>query len=80
MTTIQSRSWHLEWVRSLWAALEPHSTGTYVNFMSDEPDAALVTAYGPDKHARLVSLKDRYDPTNFFRFNQNFAPSGSMSS
>jgi FAD/FMN-containing dehydrogenase len=32
--------------------------------------------YTPEKYARLVALKDRYDPQNLFRINQNIAPSG----
>jgi FAD/FMN-containing dehydrogenase len=32
------------------------------------------SAYG-DKYERLVALKDRYDPTNLFKLNQNIAPS-----
>ncbi len=27
-------------------------------------------------HARLVKIKDRYDPTNLFRLNHNIRPSG----
>ena len=33
-------------------------------------------AYGDEKYARLVELKNRYDPTNRFRFNQNIAANG----
>lgn len=32
-------------------------------------------AYGEDKHRRLVLLKRRYDPDNFFRRNHNIPPS-----
>jgi FAD/FMN-containing dehydrogenase len=32
--------------------------------------------YGEDIYRRLVRLKDRYDPDNFFRMNQNITPSG----
>jgi FAD/FMN-containing dehydrogenase len=32
-------------------------------------------AFGADKYARLVTLKDRYDPDNLFRLNQNILPS-----
>jgi FAD/FMN-containing dehydrogenase len=31
-------------------------------------------AYGPDTYHRLATIKERYDPTNFFRVNQNIRP------
>jgi FAD/FMN-containing dehydrogenase len=33
------------------------------------------TTYGDERYARLVALKDRYDPTNAFHLNQNIKPS-----
>ncbi len=59
-------------------ATREHQTGeTYVNFM--ELDAAgeerVRAAYAPEDWERLVALKDRLDPDNFFRFNRNIAPS-----
>jgi len=49
------------------------STGrAYVNYLGD-PDAARA-AYGEDTYARLVALKNAYDPTNVFRLNQNIEP------
>ncbi len=52
----------------------PHSTGVYVNFLSDEGASGVKAAYG-QRLERLVALKDRYDPTNFFRLNANIPPS-----
>ena len=65
---------HIAWVRQTWEAMQPFSTGGYVNFMSDEPADRLRAVYGPEKYDRLVALKRRYDPENVFRHNQNIAP------
>jgi len=62
------------WVRRGWEALRPHSSGVYVNFLSDEGAAGVRTAYGR-RLDRLVALKDRYDPGNLFRMNANIPPS-----
>ena len=66
---------HRTWVREGWAALQPHSTGVYTNFLSDEGTAGVETAYG-DRLARLTALKDKHDPDNFFRLNANIQPTG----
>ena len=49
------------------------ATGRYVNDVveADTPGAQI---YGPAKYERLVALKRRYDPDNFFRLNQNIKP------
>jgi FAD/FMN-containing dehydrogenase len=57
------------------AAMEPFSSGVYVNVLSDEGAAGVRHAYGDETLARLVALKDRYDPDNVFHLNQNIAPS-----
>jgi hypothetical protein len=67
---------HREWARAVIAGASDASTGrAYVNFLGD-PDEAR-TSYGEATYERLVSLKDRYDPTNVFHLNQNIPPSGS---
>ncbi len=67
---------HRAWVRDGWEALRPHSAGRqYVNFLADEGHSGVRAAYG-DHLARLVALKDRYDPTNVFRLNANIPPTG----
>jgi len=65
---------HIAWVRESCEAMQPFSTGGYMNFMSDEPADRLRAVYGPDKYERLVALKRRYDPDNVFRHNQNILP------
>jgi FAD/FMN-containing dehydrogenase len=65
----------IEWVRGFWEAVRPYSTGrVYVNFLGDEGQDRVRTAYGSAKYERLRALKRKYDPTNFFRTNQNILP------
>jgi FAD/FMN-containing dehydrogenase len=56
----------------------PNSTlladAVYVNYLGDEGEERVRAAYGA-KYERLVALKNKYDPTNFFRMNQNIRPS-----
>jgi FAD/FMN-containing dehydrogenase len=65
---------HIEWVRGLFAALEPHSRGVYVNFTSDDAAERVRQAYTEGQWSRLTALKAKYDPTNFFRMNANIPP------
>jgi hypothetical protein len=63
------------WVRGLWEAMQPFSTGhIYVNYESDVGADRVQAAYGAAKYARLVALKNTYDPTNMFRLNANIEP------
>jgi FAD/FMN-containing dehydrogenase len=65
---------HIGWARDLAAALEPHSSvGAYVNFLGEEGEERVRSAHRENMD-RLVALKNRYDPTNFFRLNQNIRP------
>jgi FAD/FMN-containing dehydrogenase len=68
---------HKTWARNAWEAMRPYSEGVYVNFIHDEPSAHVRVAYGDEKYDRLLALKGKYDPTNFFRLNQNIAPASS---
>jgi hypothetical protein len=45
-----------------------------MNFLGDEGQDRVKASYGADKYDRLVALKNKYDPTNFFRLNQNIKP------
>ena len=67
---------HIGWARELAADLAPHTApGVYLNFTSDQGEERVRSTYGPERYARLVALKDRYDPTNVFHLNQNIKPS-----
>jgi hypothetical protein len=62
-----------KWVRTVAEVLQPFSGGVYVNRLGDEGDDRVRAAYGVN-YDRLVALKNKYDPTNFFRLNQNIKP------
>jgi hypothetical protein len=67
---------HAAWAGELSADLAPHTTtGVYLNFTSDGGEERVRSTYGPEKYARLVALKDEYDPDNLFRLNGNIQPS-----
>ncbi|MHC4176766.1 MAG: FAD-binding oxidoreductase [Planctomycetota bacterium] len=64
----------ISWCRELFQATEPYASGgVYVNFMTQEEEERVQAAYGK-VYLRLVELKDKYDPTNLFRLNQNIRP------
>ena len=66
---------HIAWARDFWAAMQPFSAGgVYVNFLSNEGEDRVRAAYDARTYERLVALKNKYDPTNFFRLNQNIKP------
>ncbi|HMR65206.1 MAG TPA: FAD-binding oxidoreductase [Anaerolineae bacterium] len=65
---------HLAWGRESVAAMQPFaSPGLYSNFISAAGDTSLRDSYRAN-YDRLVALKNKYDPINFFRFNQNIKP------
>jgi len=64
-----------DWGRNYWKAVHPFNLpGSYVNFMMDDEPAGRVAATYGDNFPRLAAVKARYDPTNFFRVNQNIKP------
>jgi hypothetical protein len=65
---------NIAWARNFWEAVAPFSTGVYVNHLdSDDGAARIHAAYGTN-YARLVEIKRKYDPQNFFRLNHNITP------
>jgi FAD/FMN-containing dehydrogenase len=66
----------ISWTKNFYDAVHPYSAGgAYVNFlMGDEGEGRVKATYG-DNYERLVAIKNKYDPDNFFRVNQNIKPS-----
>jgi FAD/FMN-containing dehydrogenase len=66
------RKWSIDYME----ALHPYSAGgAYVNMMMDEGQDRVRASYR-DNYDRLALIKQRYDPDNTFRVNQNILPSG----
>ncbi len=62
---------HISWVRSVFEKLRPAmKPGVYVNFMSGDEQDRVPEAY-QQRWERMVEVKTRYDPRNFFCLNQN---------
>jgi FAD/FMN-containing dehydrogenase len=65
---------NIRWVEEFWEAVQPYLSGrVYVNYLGQEGADRVREAYGPN-FDRLAALKKKYDPTNFFRLNQNIPP------
>jgi FAD/FMN-containing dehydrogenase len=66
---------NIAWARELFAAVQPQvSRAGYVNFLDQDDGAERVRAAYGDNYDRLVSIKRKYDPKNFFHVNQNIRP------
>jgi FAD/FMN-containing dehydrogenase len=62
------------WSREFFAAAAPYAAGSvYINFLTQDEGARIHEAYGAN-YARLLAIKQRYDPANLFRFNHNIRP------
>ena len=69
---------HIGWARSAFDAVHDLSSGSsYINFQTvDEGEDRVRQSYSATIFERLVEVKNRYDPTNMFRFNKNIRPTG----
>lgn len=64
----------MEWARGFFRDAAPHAMGgVYVNLLSDDESDRVQAAYGPN-YRRLAEIKNKYDPQNLFRINQNIRP------
>jgi FAD/FMN-containing dehydrogenase len=66
---------NISWTRRVWDAIRPPAgDAVYANYLSeDEGDQRVRAAYGAN-YERLAAAKNRYDPTNLLRVNQNIKP------
>jgi hypothetical protein len=65
---------NIRWTRDLYAAMEPYlEQAVYVNDLGDDESDRIRAAYGAN-YDRLVAIKGKYDPDNFFHLNQNVQP------
>ncbi len=67
---------NIAWVRGFWEAMSRYSNGgVYVNFpgFGENPQQLWQSSFGKN-YRKLVAVKTTYDPTNFFRMNQNIKP------
>jgi FAD/FMN-containing dehydrogenase len=68
---------NIAYTRNLAQSMKPWASGrVYLNFIGDEGQSRIESAFGPDKFKRLQVLKDEWDPTNVFCHNQNIPPTG----
>jgi len=65
---------NVRWTRDFADRLGSYSSGAYVNFMGEEGQDRVRVAYNPETYKRLVDLKNKFDPENFFSLNQNIKP------
>ena len=64
----------IDWARGFFRDATPYATGgVYVNFLTDDEPDRIAAAYGPG-YNRLAQVKQKYDPDNLFRMNQNIRP------
>jgi FAD/FMN-containing dehydrogenase len=67
---------NIAWTRTLAEAVSPFATGgVYVNYLGSEGQDRVRSAYGAN-FDRLAAIKQKYDPQNLFRLNQNIEPPG----
>jgi FAD/FMN-containing dehydrogenase len=65
---------NIAWVRALSDAMKPWAQeAAYLNYLMDEGEERVKASFGAH-YDRMTALKDKYDPTNFFRLNQNIRP------
>jgi FAD/FMN-containing dehydrogenase len=64
----------MEWAREFHSEMSPYATGgAHANLLGGDEQNGARSAYGTN-YARLLDLKRKYDPENFFLMNNNVDP------
>lgn len=61
---------NVAWAHQFFSALEPHLSGAYLNYIDPLQKNWTKNYYG-DNYARLLAVKQYFDPDNLFRFQQS---------
>jgi len=69
----ESRDSHVRYIKEYWKDFEPFIDGWYTNEIADHADKSVNKNY-QGNFARLLKVKNKYDPTNLFRLNANVKP------
>jgi len=68
---------NVKWTQEFWQRMGAHSHQgrLYLNFpgLGEEGEDLVRRTFG-DNYRRLTAIKQKYDPKNLFRFNQNIRP------
>ncbi len=63
----------VQWLRNYFETVNPYTTGVYINYLAEDDDSRVRAAFR-ENYDRMVTLKNKYDPTNLFRLNANVDP------
>jgi len=61
---------NLRWIDGFYRAMRPFTSGSYINYIDPALGRNLEAYYGPNLR-RLVAVKRKYDPHDFFHFRQS---------
>jgi FAD/FMN-containing dehydrogenase len=71
----------INWTREFYNEMTPFASGgAYSNYLDNDDGDKIKTSFGLN-YSRLQTVKNKYDPNNFFNLNQNIIPNpeGKMS-
>jgi FAD/FMN-containing dehydrogenase len=65
---------NINWTRELYNKMTPFTSGgAYSNYLDNDDSHKVSASFGAN-YSRLQEVKNKYDPNNFFRLNQNIIP------